>query len=373
MANLSMVPLLINSSRIKYSILDDTFKGHNIPDQTVNLYIDGYYLFYKLYRSEYEIDVYETRIDQFIKDTVIAALNTIAHYRRYIVTRMRKFNRIFIVFNRKSPVYQTELIPKYGKVYYEKLYPTHFQYGALNIIIEQALEMLQDLCNYIEDVYVIDSRKIEDHVTIAYLQTLYNGFNIYFTRNELISLLLENSRSLLLYPKRDDSYVTNSLGYFQNFFSGVKYKPTYLTSEYAKFYFCLSGIKSKSIPATCVRGAVKGARVLDSMIENDSIDIHTSIKSFTTNLPKYLGRELTKKEETDLTLLYRAIDVRTAMAAMTNAQKARINSNLINLYDQTGLEELNELVSSEDDVINLTDLNMNRTKEPVSFWNWDDN
>ena len=53
MANLSMVPLLINSSRIKYSVLDDIFDGYKIPDQTVNLYIDGYYLFYKLYRSEY--------------------------------------------------------------------------------------------------------------------------------------------------------------------------------------------------------------------------------------------------------------------------------------------------------------------------------
>ena len=372
MAHLSMVPLLINSSRIKYSVLDDIFDGYKIPDQTVNLYIDGYYLFYKLYRSEYEVDIYETSISQFIKDTVIAVLNTIAHYRRYIVTRMRKFNRIFVVFNRRSPVYQTELIPQYGKTYYEKLYPTHFRYGSINMIVEQAIEMLQDLCNYIEDIYVIDSRKIEDHITIAYLQTLYNGFNIYFTRNELVSLLLEEDRSLLLYPKRDDSYVINSIGYFQKFFSGIKYKPTYLTSKYAKFYFCLSGIKSKSIPPTCVKGTIKGAKILDSMIEDNSIDIHTSITNFVSKLPKYLGRELTKKEESDLTLLYRAIDIRTASAAMTNAQKARIHSSLVNLYDQAGLEELNELVSSEDDVINLTSLNMNKVREPVSFWNWDE-
>lgn len=73
-----------------------------------------------------------------------------------------------------------------------------------------------------------------------------------------------------------------------------------------------------------------------------------------------------------MTLLYKAIDVRTSMAALTSAQKARINNSLVNLFDQSGLEELNELIAMADDTINLTDLNMSKAREPKSYWNWDD-
>lgn len=367
----SLVPLLINSAKIKYAVLDDLFKDVHIPDNTVNLYLDGFYIFYKLYRSEYLVDVNTTDIGSFIKDVVISTLNTVAHYRRYLFTRLHKTNRIFIVFNRRAPKYQTALISYYGKAYYEKLYPTHFQYGPINLIIEQAVDMLKELCSYIEDVFLIDNRQVEDHTTIAYLKTLYSGFNIYYSRNELMSLIMDRN-SLCIYPKRDDSKLSGYNTFFYNYFSKVKYKPIYLTTEYAKFYFILSGVKSKSIPGTCVNGQVKGSRILDSMIESDSIDIHTSLQRFIEILPRFLKRGLALEEEKSMTLLYKAIDVRTSMAALTSAQKARINNSLVNLFDQSGLEELNELIAMADDTINLTDLNMSKAREPKSYWNWDD-
>ena len=56
---------------------------------------------------------------------------------------------------------------------------------------------------------------------------------------------------------------------------------------------------------------------------------------------------------------------------MSSASKTRMLNSLVNLYDQTGLEELNNMLDS-DDVLNLTDLNMNKVKIPKSYWNWDD-
>lgn len=371
MPNLSMVPLLINSARIKYAVLDNLFSKVNIPNSEINFYMDGYYVFHKLYKSDYLVDIYKTDIDQFIKDAVVAVLNTVAHYRRYFATRMHKSNRIFIVFNRKKPSYQSILIKDYGRRYYEKLYPTHFQYGAINMIIEQALGLLENICQYIDDVFIVDNRKVEDHVAVAFLEKQYvTGFNIYYTRNELMSVNLDN-KSMILYPKRDESYLLTVENYFQNFFGKVKYKPTFMTAEYAAYYFALSGVKSKSIPGTCVNGAVKGAKIIDSMIEDDTIDIHTSVNGFVYMLPKYLGRELTAEETKSVTSLYKAINIRANLAAMSSASKTRMLNSLVNLYDQTGLEELNNMLDS-DDVLNLTDLNMNKVKIPKSYWNWDD-
>jgi len=106
-------------------------------------------------------------------------------------------------------------------------------------------------------------------------------------------------------------------------------------------------------------------------IEDDVIDIHTSIKSFIYMLPKYVGHELTAEETKSVTSLYKAINIRANLAAMSSASKTRMTNSLVNLYDQTGLEELNNMLDS-DDVLNLTDLNMNKVKIPKSYWNWDD-
>lgn len=370
--SVSMVPRLINSSKIKYNVLDNLFHDITIKDDVINLYIDGYYIFYKLYRADYSVDIYRTSIDRFIKETVISFLNTLAHYRRYITTRLQRTNRIFVINNRKQPKYQADLVNRYGRPFYEKLYPTDYQYGPINMIVEQAIAMAADLCKYFEDIFVIDSRKVEDHTAIAYLKNAFPGFNIYLSRNELMLLLLDDN-SVSIYPKRDDSYLCTSATAFKHIFKQTKYKPEQLTAEHAIYYFILSGVKSRNVPGTCLKGSVKGARIIDSMIKDGSMNRYTPISSFIEYLPKYLGRELTKTEEKDITRLYKALDVRTSVAALTTSQRHRIDNSVVNLFDQEGLEEINRMMDRESDIINITDLNMNVSRHGnVSSWNWDD-
>lgn len=367
---ISMVPRLINSSKIKYAVLDELFKNIQIQEETVNLYIDGYYIFYKLYQASYRVDIYRTDMEDFILETVTAFLNVLGHYRRYIITRLGKNNRIFVVYNRTKPSYQSDQYPKYGKQYYERLYPTNFDYGVINTLIEQAVTMAADMCQYFEDIFVVDSKKIEDHVTIAYLRQMYNGFNIYLSRSELIYLLLDE-HSCMIYPKRDNSEIFTLSNCFYKHFRSVKYKPRCLSADHALYYLALSGVKSRNIPGTCVKGSVQGAKILDSMISNGLMDTHPSIKSSIDYLPRYIGRELSQDEKTSITLLYNAINIRSALAAMTNAQVTRINNSLINLYDQASLEEINQLIGSQAEVINISDLNMNQAIPQRSSWDWD--
>ena len=369
--DVSMVPRLISTSKIKFVVLEDMFKKVDIRSDMVNLYIDGYYVFYKLFKAEYTTDVYQTDFNRFVTDTVVSFLNVIAHYRRFIVTRLHKNNRIFIINNRSVPKYQSDIVKKYGKEYYEKLYPTHFEYGAINTLIDHALEMATDLCQYLEDIFVINSRKIEDHTTIAYLKNKTDGYHIYLSRNELMYLLLDDN-SCLIYPKRDSSYLVTKENCFTKIFKGVKYKPENLTADYMLFYLMLTGVKSRNISGTCIKGTVKGAKILESMITDGVLDSSSSINYFIELLPNYINRELTDDEMMKLKNVAKAIDLRTSVAALTSSQKNKIDTGIVNLFDQIGLEEINQLAERESDIINLTDLNMNRVKPERSYWNWDD-
>ena len=78
----NMIKLIINASRIKYTILDELLKPIKIQQSTINFLIDMSCVFRKIYQNKNNVYELFHDTDEFVMDIVVAILNTVAHYRR---------------------------------------------------------------------------------------------------------------------------------------------------------------------------------------------------------------------------------------------------------------------------------------------------
>ena len=373
----SMAKLLINASRIKYSVLDELFKDIKIQSDTVNLFIDGHYLFYRLLKESNASDVYASEENEIIMEIVLAVLNTIGHYRRYIATRLGKSNRIFLVMNRKVPKYQGSLIHKYGKTHYETYDGTHKDYGPINVATEKAIEFISGLIPYFEDVFMIDSSGVEETVAMSYImgcEEAQGDFNIIYTRNEM-SFQLMDDHCVVLFPRRDESKIITAKTWSAYVTRTAKYEAPEIPVQYIPIYLSICGLKCRDIPSCYLRGSVNAIKTIKNLIDSGEVKDDISGKVFLdviSNLKTKKERKPSAEEAEIMRLVYKAVYIPACIAALTDAQKTKILSSIYNLYDQVGLEKINEKLIEFDDVLDITNLNMNRVNTRNTFWNFDE-
>lgn len=351
-----MTDILINASRIKYDILTDIFEDHPITDKSVNFFIDFHDIIYRLYKQDLNADVIND--PTLVKSIVVSIINTISHYRRYISTKLKKNNKIFIVFNRKIPDYQSKQI-EYGRYYYDRYSKANVNYSGINQALFTAVDFIKEMVQYFEDIYFIDSNRIEEVDVIRYLFDKYpDSTNIIMTRNELNYQLVNfNNNVLILYPDRDKSKIFNKYTLFDFILSDKKYRPTHLTSDIYPVYLTMMGLKKRDIDSITIRGIVKLLKSLDLMVENQLITNKVSINQFTHELSKIIT--LSDFDKETIVARYKAISCELSVLSLTEVKRKIIDSCLVNLYDQNGLVDLNDSLGDKF-IMNISDLNKNK-------------
>lgn len=130
MDNFSIIRYLIGASRVKFSVLDEIFKEIKISKNHVTMYVDAHAILYRLYRNNVISELQNLPTEIVVRDIVISFVNVLAHYRRYIATRLHKSNDIIVVFNRELPKYQKKYYSDYQHKLYEQYNPDHKDYGS---------------------------------------------------------------------------------------------------------------------------------------------------------------------------------------------------------------------------------------------------
>jgi len=355
-----MVDILINASRIKYDILSDIFKDYTIDESYVNFYIDFHSIIYRIYKNEFNSDIINDK--NLIKCIVVSILNTVSHYRRFLSVKLKKNNRIFIIFNDKIPDYQSSYI-EYGRLYYDRYSKANKDYSSINAALEDSLSFVKELCSYFEELYFIDVSRIDEVNTITQLMTKYDGCNIIYTKNELNYQLVNSvNPTFILYPDRDHSKLFNKSNIYDFVLTGKKFRPKHMTAEIFPIYLTLIGLSKRDVPSITIRGMVKIMKVIDLMLENELISNSVSIQEFIYQLSK-----IVTVSESDKELIYNrymAISYKLGLVGLSSIKKQQIDSCIIDLYDQNGLVKLNDSLG-EAYILNISDLNKNKRSGKV--------
>lgn len=365
----SMMKFLIGRSRIKYAVLDELFRTIYIPQDKVVFHVDASAILYRLYRNKDLDMIYSVDQDIAIRDLVISFLNVLAHYRRYLVTRLHKTNDILVYFNHKEPGYQRILFSNYRKEWYDGL-KNQMNFGPLNHIIEEGFRFIQGLIPYFEGIYMVNGDGVDDFTAMyhtihsKYYGNEKNWYHIIFSRN-MLSTQMVDGHCCQLYNKRDDSYIIDLNTVYKNgILKGRKTAASdHMTAKFLPFIWTLGGCTDISLKKSkYMNGVADAVKSLNPIVDHRALTDDMSIQAFIKALSNYIepSAEL-RLVPTDLINRYRMLDLSLSAAAITEDQKIKIWKNHFDLYDQTGLEEINDHLSNmgeNADLLEITNLNM---------------
>lgn len=365
----SMINILIGSSRIKYIFLDQIFKSSKLNNYNnkLTLIVDGYSVIYRLYRNEFNMDVYHVNNDVLIQEYVTAFINTIAHYRRYLVTRLHRNNRIYIVFNRSIPKYQTSCYGNYGAKYYDRLSCDNIAYGSINSVIDKATNYLKELCRYFDGIYYLDTDGVEDHAIVELIKREHKKSDILLYSRNLLWLQFLDSRTEMIYPKRDDSRLITKDNMSDWIFRKTKYKGKNINPDNIRHVFACSGCESRDIKAVGISGITRISKMIDKIIDSGSYINNMNIQTFLTLSDDILKTPYSNEDKQIAKNIFNAIDGKLSYKAMSDSQRSMVIQSKIDLYDINGLHELNDSFTDVEDVINITDLNLTTTHNKYNY------
>ena len=111
----NIIRSFLGMEKIKYSTLNELFQDtgliYEIPQyKEICMYLDAHCIFSRLLREPEYVIVSATE-QMLIRNIVVGFFNVLAHYRRYLATRLKKRNSIYVLFNTEQPDYNESLIP----------------------------------------------------------------------------------------------------------------------------------------------------------------------------------------------------------------------------------------------------------------------
>ena len=366
----SMIHYLIGRSRIKYTILDEIFRSVYIPKENhLVFHMDMSSILYRLYREKDLDTIQSVPYEVAVKDLVISIMNTIGHYRRYFTTRLGMSNTIILYFNQVEPSYQSIIFDKYRSSWYKLLNIKNITFGPINQLVNDAVDFIKGIVPYFDGIYFLSSSGVDDYTAINHVMKsrLYKDcYHLIFSRNMLPTQLIGANCSQL-YNKRDDSYLISNGTVFKNgILKGRKTGASdNLTPHSLPFIWTLGGCSDIDLKKSkFANGIADAVKLVNPMADQGFFSNSVSIQSFLKEFAKYTTKGSSVELKTipeNMVNRYRILNLDLCEAAMTDAQKINLWKGHIDLYDQTGLEEINDKLSSigaNEQLLEITNLNM---------------
>ena len=370
MADSSMTKYLIGASRIKYEVLDQVFSGIKTSDyQGIVFYVDAHCIFHRLFRDKNLVNLYASNQDGMVRDLVVGFLNVLGHYRRYASRRMHLDNQIYAVFNRELAEYNCAQYPEFGQRIAQRYDTSNPDYGFMAESVEKAWNFIVGLSPYFEGIYCIDNHGVDDFAALVRIGGNFDDdiLHVIFSKSEY-PLQLIRDNVVQLYNKRDNSYlITPKNCYSKGVLDGkVTEASDKLTPGMLPLLWTFGGCSSVSVrKLKYIRGITAVITIANSMAKDGKLQDGISIQSFLQDVGRWFpkGELRVKVDEKFLIRRYRALSIPLAAAAITSNQLAKIRSQIYDVYNQSELEQLNELLSHgrfDPDLLETTNLNMNR-------------
>lgn len=364
--NTSMIRYIIGSSRIKFEVLDQLYAPISYkPYRMAVMYIDAHSIFYRLYRQSDMTAIYVDNKEELVRDLVVGFMNVIGHYRRYMATRMKMDNDIYVVFNRQPAKYNISFCPEFCSKLVDRYSLDNDKHRFVNEALDTAWSFILGLSPYFEGVYCIDNSGIDDFALINRFGFADDIFYTIFSRNMYGTQLVKDN-VVQLYNQRDKSrLITKETCYKNGILYERKQQAHYLlTPDMLPLLWCLGGCSDVNIKRVrYVAGITDMVKCASTAASLGDLVPGTSIQSFLDMIGSYIksGSLRIKVDRSFLENRFKALSAPLASTAITSNQIARITSQCYDLFAETELEQLNDLLSVgsfDPELLEIENLNM---------------
>lgn len=357
---------IFNSHKIKYDKMELLFRDVEVREaiHNVNIFINIesiYNLFHNQYVEEAVIAMDKKELSAFHACIISNTLNLAAHYRWFFVKNKISTNIVFYMNHYSKYIHQNNFM--HNRKYREKYvydYTDNPYFEGINLVMQSVLKALDNIVDYITDVYFISSDRIESSLIpwIMIEDKMIKGqLNLMITR-DYYDLQYVNKKFLVMYPKGDESCIVTMDNIFDVLAQKgeLKKKDYNLPSYLYSFILAVVGDKRRSI------GKIKGVgwntiyKNLIKLFKKMDILPHEYI-SF-EQLVLAIKEDPTAPESNRDKVIsnYMCIDIDRQYAMVSEAQKISISRQIIDRYEADALKKLNSKYF-EDYPIHIIELN----------------
>lgn len=360
--NYYTVNQLIGSYYIRYDRLYELITSYysGSSAENIDLYLDVTPLIKNLYgNTDVEID----------SITLTACLyNMCAHYRNFFKTRFNVGTRIFIVCSSMI----TPLNHKYLLDYSNKPPIPESDKPNVTQIISKSFDLLDLLCNYTQDVYLVQTQH-EAAVAIYGLLLSSRGLvpNIIISKDlydyQLVSVPNSLSEStIVIRPKKVDN---NDISYIvdkNNILSVLLVERKVKVAP--KEIFCLDSslysliLALTRLPERHIKSLLNlpdAIRSLSEAIQSNDIYNGWTVDADRVAYTINKGREQTKKiNEFEVANRFNAIDIISQFDSLQSTGIPISIINMTNLYDPNGMKEIINKYFGKDNTLDVMGMNL---------------
>lgn len=380
----------IGMNCFKFDILDEKLQSVRIVQDKVTVYIDLYALICKCYSESFVNKLDRADSAVVLTDLVVTLLNALGHYKFYVVKRLKKKCAIVLIHNTKLTKYQKDLDVDYRWDRIDRLSLEHSIFGSFNEKVMEAVLMIQRICMYIEDVYVITPDSELDFpgcvLTLQAQNRFSTTFGIMLTRNLAAAQLIGSRKMIMIYPKSRVPHVLTEKNFLSDgFLRGSKRESSisHLDEIPVRFipYLCTIGGCEHILPAKGTGTFPHACKIAAEMLHSGQLTKNVSFQTFLEELESYMIRKkkkgkdaefyYSKSEYNHLIDRYRAVSVPLNVAAASKGQLMAIHACIVDLYNQQYLDDLTDSLARLNDpdrLVNFDHLNAQRV-DPTDEYN----
>ena len=333
-----------NSYKVRYSKMDELMNPllRSKHFSTVNIYINLDDIFHKLHRPQINTE-FQMAGEHAGKQVISNVMNVIGHYRQWAVrkgwdVRVIAYYSSAITGGFKNKIY----IPKYRKKFTDINHPMNGEFYFINQGIRDAEKLFRIMSQYVDKIYVIDSRYLEPSIIPIYFSehVFTPSWNILISRDPYDMQCSYRDTWSFIYPKGDNSQIIDRSNLWRIIARMENVDRDTFDYDTALFPLMISivGDSYRNIPRIKRVGWKTLFKILNKVEE------YASDRSF-TSMQILLCQELMSKNTTmdDITNNLNCIDIPAQVMRMNEIDKVDINSQIIDIPDYENLVELNNL------------------------------
>lgn len=213
--------MLFNLYKVKYKILENLIRQNitNLnPGSNVNIFINLETILVKIANSNID-DYMKVKKNERILELISSIINVAAHYRLFF-SKNKLYTRVYLYMNNPS----TNV--RYKNNVLEKNYRNSYKYAfnkpnsIFKNVLNDSMDLLKVIVEYIDGVYVIDTNEIESSLIPAIIDKhadTNSNINLIISNDRYdYQYCIDNDRYYILRAKQDDSYIVSQKNVMQN-------------------------------------------------------------------------------------------------------------------------------------------------------------
>lgn len=333
-----------NAYKARYEILDKYFRTIQRVQYTnnIDIFINLDDVLHIMHRPLVEKEFQVASVHAWSQCTA-NILNLVAHYKQWAAKQKMKC-RIFLIYTSYQGEFKNSIYLEGYRHYYRGLNdPANTSYFFINDAVSKALPFVHTICDYIEDVFAIDSKYLEPSIIpMALIRLGYANYTwkMMVSRDHYDLQYAYKHNWIFISPKGDNTRIINRSNLWRyigdrEHVTDIGHNSAFYHHELFPLALGVAGNKLRDIPRLRRIGWKTIFKYLDSITEQDTESIQT-IRDRLVNLLMDKG-----VSDTALNANLNCVNVDQQSFLMNRIDDAFISDQLKFVTDHEALGRLN--------------------------------